>query len=223
MLLAMTAMWKLDMFRFDDQITSEEVNISDDEEGVSGMKTSQARSLAHSRGLNLVARWPDDGDAAPLCVLRKVTTPLRWENMPLESLEDSVDPKLWFETRCGRDFILPGRGHKSLGRMRAWCPHADERYLVSKSEIGFASEQTRYFIDGFLSGNEPDPPDPELSNPIDPPQPYDDVAAWMRACQRFRATGSWFGRWGTCDVCGCVLLPDSALRRCYEHIGVSAE
>lgn len=45
----------------------------------------------------------------------------------------------------------------------------------------------------------------------------EDEAAWRAATRRFRRTGQWFGRWGTGDECGAVLLPDSASHRCAEH------
>jgi hypothetical protein len=73
-------------------------------------------------------------------------------------------------------------------------------------------EETRYFVLGFLSGNEPDPPE-DSDGAIDD----DDLVAWRMAIARFRRTGLWYGRWSTCDECGCVLLPDSASDRCHEH------
>jgi hypothetical protein len=74
------------------------------------------------------------------------------------------------------------------------------------------SEEARYFVAGFLAGNEP-------GYPADADGETDeaDLAAWRAATARFRRTGSWYGRWGTCQVCGCVLLPDTADDRCHEH------
>ena len=44
-----------------------------------------------------------------------------------------------------------------------------------------------------------------------------DLAAWLAAIARFRATGIWLGRWRTCAVCGCVLLPGTAGEHFFEH------
>ena len=72
--------------------------------------------------------------------------------------------------------------------------------------------QTRYFIAGFLAGSEPGYPVDEQGDA------EDDLIAWRSATGRFRRTGSWYGRWGTCEICGCVLLPDSAAQRCARHL-----
>jgi hypothetical protein len=102
--------------------------------------------------------------------------------------------------------------------MRAWCPTDDVRYLVSLSEMGDMSSASRYFVRGFLSGNEVGPPadDDGETAPAD-------LAAWIAATRRFRQTGSWFGRWRTCRECGCVLLPDRAAEHCSEHAPRASE
>ncbi len=76
------------------------------------------------------------------------------------------------------------------------------------SELMFRDEA----IAGFLAGNGP-------GYPADADGETDDadLAAWQAATTRFRRTGSWYGHWGTCQECGCVLLPDSADDRCHEH------
>nr|CEL17715.1 hypothetical protein [Kibdelosporangium sp. MJ126-NF4]CTQ91061.1 hypothetical protein [Kibdelosporangium sp. MJ126-NF4] len=40
------------------------------------------------------------------------------------------------------------------------------------------------------------------------------LADWSATTRRFHSTGEWYGRWGTCETCGCVLLPDP---RCHDH------
>ncbi|XVU21624.1 hypothetical protein ACQPZJ_30680 [Actinoplanes sp. CA-054009] len=75
-------------------------------------------------------------------------------------LPPDVDPDLWFDTEtCGRHYLLDGNPHTSPGRMYAYCAERGIRTRVSKAEIGACSEQTRYFIRGFLSGSEPPPPE----------------------------------------------------------------
>jgi len=123
---------------------------------------------------------------------------------------------LWFEASCGkRDLLLNDNGHTFTGRMLAWCPHQEHHvYSVSLNDMGEMSTETRYFVRGFLAGQEPEGPYGEDGG-ITP----DDELAWELACNRFRRTGSWSGRWDTCAECGCVLLPDSTSDRCWAHGG----
>ena len=46
----------------------------------------------------------------------------------------------------------------STAGMYFYCPQQNLYARVSKVEIGRCSEETRYFIRGYLSGNEPPPP-----------------------------------------------------------------
>lgn len=205
-------MWSLREFRFDEAIEAAEVRVF--APGCEGMLMApdEAIALAHERGANLVAWWPGHVDEIPSCIVAKVTLPLRWERIPDED-PPPIDERLWFESSCGgRDFIV-GNGHTFTGRMRAWCPRNEVGYNVSLGGMGAMSEESRYYIAGFLAGSEP-------GNPVDPTDDSEDEAdmvAWWSATRRFRRTGYWYGRWGTCQVCGCVLLPDTAADRCHEH------
>jgi hypothetical protein len=144
--------------------------------------------------------------------MTKVSVPLRWESVPVADPRQPVDDRLWFEAPCGmRDFIV-GNGHTFVGRMSAWCPHDSVAYNVSLGEMGAMSEESRYFVTGFLAGNEP-----EYPRNADGQTDEADLVAWQGAADRFRRTGSWLGRWRTCQVCGCVLLPDTWHDRCHEH------
>jgi len=115
-----------------------------------------------------------------------------WEQLPDEARYEELDENLWFE---------------------ATCPHDRVGYNVSLREMGNMSEQARYFIKGFLSGTEPEPP-----TDVDGNTTPEDLQAWRSATARFRRTGTWYGRWGTCDECGCVLLPDTTADFCNEHL-----
>ncbi|MFF5084026.1 hypothetical protein ACFY36_43825 [Actinoplanes sp. NPDC000266] len=100
-------------------------------------------------------------------------------------LPPDVDPDLWFDTEgCGRHYLLDGNPHTFPGRMNAYCAERGIRTRVSKAEIVDCSEQTRYFVRGFLSGNEPAPPEPG-----DGTEPAN--SGWSNAAARFRATGKW--------------------------------
>lgn len=108
--------------------------------------------------------------------------------MPFPSrppLPPDVDPELWFDTeQCGRHYLLDGNPHTSPGRMYAYCAERGIRTRVSKGEISDCSAQTRYFVRGFLSGNEPAPP--ESDSPTEPA-----ALAWNDVVARFRDTGYW--------------------------------
>lgn len=172
-----------------------------------------AIAAAPSHGKHLIAWWPSSADDdAPSCIVRTLTLPLRWEQIPDEDALE-LDLRLWFEALCGgRDLLLHGQGHTFHGRMSAWCPDKAVAYNVSLTEMGEMSLESRYFVLGFLSGNEPDPPEDDEGNADEA-----DMVAWRSATRRFRESGSWHGRWGTCEECGCVLLPDSSSDRCHEH------
>lgn len=154
---------------------------------------------------------------SPSCIVSKVTLPLRWERLP-EEPPAQIDERLWFEASCGgRDFVV-GNGHTFVGRMAAWCPDTRVGYNVSLSEMDVMSDECRYWVTGYLAGSEPDYPYREDDDGEDVTDEAD-LVAWGAALRRFRCTGLWNGRWGTCEVCGCVLLPDTAADRCAEHLG----
>lgn len=92
-------------------------------------------------------------DAAPSCIVAKVSLPLRWEHLPVE--EPAIDERLWFDAPCGGRDFLTGNGHTFIGRMAAWCPFKRLGHNVSLNEMGTMSEQARYFVAGFLEGAKP--------------------------------------------------------------------
>jgi hypothetical protein len=205
-------MWPLAAFRFDDAIEAHHVYLFNEASGeLESLSRDDAIALARSQGSHLIASLPN-GDDVPSCIVGKLSLPPRWEVIPGDDGPE-LDERLWFEAPCGgRDLLLQGAGHTFPGRMSAWCPHQSVAYNVSLAEMGNVSDEARYFALGFLSGNEPGPPADDEGR-TDP----GDLEAWHSATARFRRTGSWYGRWGTCSVCGCVLLPDSSADRCHEH------
>ena len=123
-------------------------------------------------------------------------------------LPADVDPRLWFEMHgCeGRHYLVDGNLHTFHGRMYFYCPPQNLYTRISKSEIGQCSDETRYFILGYLSGNEPPPPrggDNDLLDDRDPA-----FALWRKATEVFRDTGYWWsGDPRTCERCHSELLP----------------
>lgn len=102
---------------------------------------------------------------------------------------EDYDKKLWFEHKgCeGKHFIL-GNPHTFPGRIWAWCPVKNGSFFVSKSEIGNTSEQAAYWIKGFLSGNEPEPPVDENGDVDFESNTYRE---WTARAKEFSATGTW--------------------------------
>lgn len=168
---------------------------------------------ARAKGLTLYAEHVAfNGEEPVVCNVGKVAQPLRWEHLTSIRVPDGsppeVDDALWFIGSCGERDFLVGNRHPFVGRMAAWCPTEQVGYSVSVHEVETMSAESSFFIKGFLVGSEP-------------PVPYDDegdvderdLVAWRSALARFRQTGAWHGRWRTCDVCGCVLLPDGSWAR----------
>lgn len=204
-------------FQYDEQIPDGEVAVLDASLGDEFvyLPRDEAIQMACARGLNLVAWWPGQDADDVSCIFRKVTLPLRWETLPRPE-SPQLDEQLWFEASCGdRDLLMGAGGHTYPGRMLAWCPHQEHHvYSVSLNEMGEMSTASRYFVRGYLAGQEPEVPyddDGEIT-------PEDELA-WELATYRFRQTGSWSGGWDTCADCGCVLLPDSTSDHCAEHRG----
>lgn len=207
-------MWSLADFRFDDGIEADEVLLFG-EDGSDVVGRDEAIARAHARGLNLITWWPGRDNPVPSCVVAKVAVPVRWERIPggdHADQPDELDERLWFEADCGGRDLIGGNGHTFRGRLVAWCPHHRTWYHVSRDTMGVMPDETRYFVAGFLAGAEP-----ECPSDADGDTDAADHVAWLSAIRRFRRTGKWYGRWSTCEVCGCVLLPDSANTRCHEH------
>jgi hypothetical protein len=103
-----------------------------------------------------------------------------------------LDRTLSFEPGCCADgrHYLHYNPHTFPGRMGAYCEAHDRTFSVSLSEIERASDEGRYWIRGFLSGNEPPPPleaDALAIEDLGDPR-FDE---WRGAVARFRATGEW--------------------------------
>jgi hypothetical protein len=116
-------------------------------------------AIARSRGLHLIPEWPEHLITGPApCRIGTVSLPVRWEQVPELPQAGEPDPLLWFEASCGGRDLLAGNGGTYPGRMAARCPDRQVSYNVSLAEMGQMSQQTRYYVAGFLAGNQPGPP-----------------------------------------------------------------
>ena len=137
----------------------------------------------------------------------------RMEPSADRSLPEDVDPELWFEREDGHRLYLLGNPHTFPGRMYAYNATTGNRIMVSKEEIAIAPSATRYWVLGYIAGNEPGPPLGDDGFPIDDPRDprYE---TWSRTTARFSETGYWWG-WAweydeprpPCTRCGAELLP----------------
>ena len=121
--------------------------------------------------------------------------------------EPVFDENLWFilgDCCPGKHYLLYNP-HTFPGRMRAWCPNKQLGFNVSKSEIKECSLEAHYWIQGFLSGNEPDAPRDENGDYLADDDP--NYERWRAAIKQFPETGLWVVQDRTCEVCGQELLP----------------
>lgn len=104
-----------------------------------------------------------------------------------------IDPALWVElTDSDVRWYVCGNPHTFPGRFDVWSPDLDVALTISKDEVVAASDPARYWIEGFLHGNEPsiyeflglDPATAEIDD-ADP-----GWARWRQALEEFRRTGA---------------------------------
>ena len=103
--------------------------------------------------------------------------------------EIDYDVNLWFYHKgCEGKHFLFGNPHTFPGRMWAWCEVKKRSFFVSKSEMGECSEQTTYWVKGFLAGNQPDAPTDENGDVDYKSAEYKN---WLRKLEEFEETGFW--------------------------------
>jgi hypothetical protein len=104
-----------------------------------------------------------------------------------DALPDEIDPALWFpctDVPGARDYLYASAFHTFTGRMAAYCPSKQVWFRVSAHTIAEESpEATRYWVQGYLAGNLPHPPDRELEGEA--------VERWAEKARAFFATGTW--------------------------------
>lgn len=146
-------------FHHDEGIDSPEVYLRDGPGEAELMSREEALAIARSRGLHLIPEWPEQQTAGPSsCLIGALSLPVGWEQVPEAEQAEEPDPLLWFEAPCGGRDLLAGNGNTFPGRMSAWCPDQQVSYNVSLAEMGQMSQQARYYVAGFLAGNQPGPP-----------------------------------------------------------------
>jgi hypothetical protein len=106
-----------------------------------------------------------------------------------ESNKLEYDSKLWVElSHCeGKHYIL-GNPHTFPGRIMMWCPNKEVSFFMSKNEIQKCSKEAEYWIKGFLTGNEPEPPVGDDEMPDFESKEYSE---WKDHIKEFHSKGIW--------------------------------
>ena len=99
----------------------------------------------------------------------------------MSELPAEVNQELEFRSGdCeGRHFLI-GNCHTFPGRMNYWCDRRQRTLCVSRSEMTWLSETAAAWVDGFLAGSEPRPPESDDAH---------EEEQWQRAREHFRSTG----------------------------------
>jgi hypothetical protein len=113
------------------------------------------------------------------------------DNGDLKSLPDWIDRSLWFtlKFKSHRCYLERRNPHTFPGRIAAYDPRENVSFNVNVWEIGESSAETRIWLAGYLAGNEPDPPDGEVVDPITGDHPS--YQRWLRGIETYRREGNW--------------------------------
>ena len=128
--------------------------------------------------------------------------------------------ELWFELEehCEGKHYIAGNPHTFNGRISAYCPQKDVYFNVSFEEIVDMSQEAKYWIKGFLSGNEPPPPIDEEGDLHSPT--HEEYIHWEKSIELFHKTGHWYAGDRDCEVCGKKLLnscTEFECENCYKE------
>ena len=93
---------------------------------------------------------------------------------------DGVDSHLWVRLSTDETGYLVGSCHTFPGRMSVIVPSDDRARCISKADIVACSDEASYWIQGFLNGSVPLPPD-DLAEETD----------WLARRASFLETGEW--------------------------------
>ena len=108
---------------------------------------------------------------------------------PKKSALPPFDTSLWFRhLGCTGKHYLLGNPHTVTGRLWAWCPKEECSFFLNRADIGVLSKAADYWIQGFLHGVEPNPPEGDDGTTDFQSKDYQ---RWQTACRNLQATGVW--------------------------------
>jgi hypothetical protein len=101
------------------------------------------------------------------------------------------DPKLWvlLDSCCKAKHLLCNNSHSFPGRMSVYCPTHRLSLSASLGDFSKMSDESRYWIKGFLVGNTPPPPLDAEGDPFPEESAVD--KAWRAKAVEFQKTGRW--------------------------------
>lgn len=124
------------------------------------------------------------------------------------------DENLWFKVgHCAGIHYFIGNPHTFYGRMWAWCPDKQRTFFVSKNEVLECSVESKYWIIGFLNGNEPNPP---VDNDYQTVFGTKEYKEWQQAINLFHETGFWYSEERICPKCNGTRLPSEIGDTCIK-------
>ncbi|MCG7878323.1 MAG: hypothetical protein AB2669_03395 [Candidatus Thiodiazotropha endolucinida] len=109
-------------------------------------------------------------------------------------MNEEYDKKLWVEIKpgplvkdpcLGKKHYLVGNPHTRPGRVMVYCPITKKCHVNSFRNFVKLSDEAQYWMQGFLSGNEPHPP-------LGSDGMYDFTdKEWVKRIESFHKTGEW--------------------------------
>lgn len=99
-----------------------------------------------------------------------------------------IDKALSFEHNgcTGLHYIL-GNPHTHPGRIMGWCEKKQTSFFFSLSEVINPTIETKFWIKGFLAGNEPSPP--LINGDVD--FESEEYKLWQKKLKDFNESGYW--------------------------------
>jgi hypothetical protein len=128
----------------------------------------------------------------------------------MHKIPSHIDRKLWvIVPGCcdNKRHYLGYNPHTFHGRISVWCPLLNRWTNISKMNISRQSEQSRYWIAGYLNGNEPECPLGADGLPVE--MDSDEFLLWKRSIYLFTTTGYWNAGTRHCSRCRTQLLHSS--------------
>jgi hypothetical protein len=141
---------------------------------------------------------------------------LRIDPDPVLPPSDSFyGPDRWVRDKDGHLGFLGAQGHTFVGRFLTWWSHLGAAYSTSLSELVECSSTSAAWLQGFLSGSEPEP---WFGDDFDFGEDDPRSAIYREALAAYHLTGVWKER--NCEMCGAEMLPSAPVGLvCFDHGG----
>lgn len=112
----------------------------------------------------------------------------------------------------GIHYIL-GNPHTFSGRVWSYCTKQEVSFYFSFDEVKDMSVEMKYWMKGYLMGNEPPPPKDSDGMTDFGSESY---SFWEKSIQLFHETGYWNDEDRICELCNTKLLYSSCDEICLD-------